>query len=860
MPHARRSLEPDGTHAGCLHESGAGLPSEQPVPQIVTSLPGSSTATAIEIDDDDEEDEVMSSPIQMPTKDSPSQQSSNNKSPPKETTFFDSPFVAGKNLCEEERDLLEREKQHVSQVKQREAEERFPWRYDTRLKKVVSKVCKSALRPYHPDAYYHRFPPTDDPLYSSPLVNDRTVHLVPDAGLSFKFDKESMCDTFFIYEIPKIRFWNLSSTKQDVLVKEGPLAAARMPFIEEIYVVPQPLEDTCVLVCDNGQFPHYQVSLSQLLKFQHEDNLKYKKTIRQVSSFTNNARMFIAPSLKKELPWKEWIEFLHTHDKTKTTDDSRNQALFMDFGFSSNQGTGRTAASAEDGTSVPLMKPNTEKLREDSRCVEGMVFLNEYVKKLRDAGIIPEEVFAMPEGRRRNFAAKLPGSPSFEAFRIAITFGKSMCGPHQDNHNDPEFPHFVSFSQVFYDLILKLWVRVSVILYTRKSIASTYNRRDTQGEVVKALVDFYKSAPDFRRTASAHPPSQHRKLAGRPFGVFCYGRPCGFDPGTYLGSSAHALTTMVLHFNLDYVETASALRAFAYMGFSPFFFVNACHLILGCGEKTPPVSGARFGHFVLKLMMDLRSQFGENGIPGFRYGASGSIPLSASLPEAAEWDKQCTDMIKVFLESFHVKVGKDPTVTYSSLEKKIVDRICFCGDLGGHHVIAFGAVIGLLPFWMLGYVKVNGQGRPQQTLGKKFGFSSKKDVVQANRKACRFSFKETVFKMMAVMVTLRFLENLECKYHRCLPSKKRGRKSGGDESETEDADLNIFAEGEEHPDSRFHDLQTENQFDMDIMFQDQIRLYYRGRTVILEDSLYFWDCLSASSASNPAQLCTNAQA
>ena len=54
-------------------------------------------------------------------------------------------------------------------------------------------------------------------------------------------------------------------------------------------------------------------------------------------------------------------------------------------------------------------------------------------------------------------------------------------------------------------------------------------------------------------------------------------------------------------FNLTLPEAISGLRAFIYMGFSPFFFVNACHLILGMGEKHPPETGFRFGLFILQL-------------------------------------------------------------------------------------------------------------------------------------------------------------------------------------------------------------------------------------------------------------------
>ena len=651
----------------------------------------------------------------------------------------------------------------------------------------------------------------------SSLLEEGKIHVVaPPTNDSFVFNPSTMDSNLFIYEVPHLKFWTLSSKQQSDLVSLGALHPKRMSYMSKLIVVPQSLKDTCITICDNGKLPHYQVSADELNHFRATINKTHLHVkIRQATSHTEYVKIFQSSFLKEKLPWKEWIEFLHTHGEKPSASDSRQQALYMDFGYTSNVSTARTSESASDGTAIPLMKPSTEKLRDDFECAHGVRSANQFLEKMVDDGLATAQIFGMPKNRIDQFARRLPGRGRSEALRLNISVSKSRTGPHQDCQNDPEFPHFVSFSQIFYDEITGLWVRVSLILYTRQSIGDYYKRREVMGNVVRDLIRFYNDSDEYRKTPRVHPPANKRRFSGRRFGVKCYGRPCGFDPGTYLGSSVHALTCMTLHFNLDYVEALSALRAFTYMGFSPFFFVNACHLIMGMGQKHPPAKGTQFGLFILQLMMDLRKANVDEGIPGFRYGASGSIPADAELPDATEWDMQCKEMMRAHLHAFTDDPGRNPQKTYDRLERKIVSTLSYCGDLGSHHAIAFASIMGLLPFWMLGYVRVNAQGRPQRCIAEKYGYHSRKDVVDNLRISTCFTFNKSLFKHdPRLRVTVRFCENLECKFYRCLLSKA--------------------AEG----DRRFHDLQMETQFDVQIMFHGLVKLHYKGDTATIDDSLF----------------------
>ena len=664
-------------------------------------------------------------------------------------------------------------------------------------------------------------PPNEEaknaPSNSSKMITSGLVQLVPEDTLDFTFNAEHMDANVFLYEVPSLKFWSLSAKAQAELVALGNLHEDRMEYLEEILVVPQSLTNTCITVCDNGKLPHYQVSCQELKTFQEEKN-HHSIRFRQATSFTNHVKIFESPCLREQLPWREWIEFLHTHGEKPSDDDARQQALHVDLGFTSNQSTARTGkASSADGVSTPLMKPSTELLREDYDCTEGIRKVNKFLDRMISEGIVTDKLFALPVQRLKEFANKLPGKGRAEALRLNISYHKSRTGAHQDSQNDPVYPHFVSFSQIFFDDISGVWVRVSLILYTRQSVGSYYARRQDIGKVVQKLVDFYKSSPEYRRTPRVHPPANKRRFSARHFGIKCYGRPCGLDPGTYLGSSVHALACLKLKFNLTLPEAISGLRAFTYMGFSPFFFVNACHLILGMGEKQPPETGFRFGLFILQLMMDLRKVHDDKGVPGFRYGASGNIPVGEQLPNAEEWDEKCRKMMTEHLLAFKVPEptnDNDAQKLYDRIEGRVVKTLDYCGSLGSLHAIAFASIFGFLPFWMLSYVRVNAQGRPQKAIAKQFGFHSNKDIFSNIRASTCYSFNHNVFIHNKVKVSRRFGENLECKLYRCNYSEA--------------------AEG----DRRFHDLQCDNQFDVQIMFAGRINLYYDGERVTLKDSLF----------------------
>ena len=515
------------------------------------------------------------------------------------------------------------------------------------------------------------------------------------------------------------------------------------------------------------------------------------------------------------MPWEALYYFLKKHGTQKKTTDARGQLWVLDIGFTCGIGNRRTSENSFHGTGQPVLKATIWKMMDDPvlRYVPGL--FSRYIKEMKEQKYIRQEAFGMSEERRNEYARKIPGNDELEGFRLNATTVDKLCDGHQDTQNCPINPDFASLSKDNLNFE-GFRFRMAMVGFTRASCGGGLERKKNIGIPVGGLLEFWKSLPDYRKDGKIEAPTTVRSNAINQHGFEAYGRPCGMDPGLYLSASAHAMTLLIVELRLSYIETLSALRAWSYMAFRPYYFVAACHLILAKGENQPPVGGCEFGRYVLKLMIDVRNSVDPNKVPSYRYGGSGAFSNKTPLPGAEEWGLQCRQMTAVFLHCFKVDFDslqtKDHQSVFESLEGQISGKMKNCGTLGTHHVIAFASVLGLLPFWMLSQVRMDEKGRPQSTIAADFKISQSKSSLQAIRLALQFEFNEVVFKTRetGLEVTLRFLENLECKYHRITTNN----------------------------DKSYNDLQLREMFKIAIMFKNKIKVSFGDVEVTLDHPLF----------------------
>ncbi len=139
--------------------------------------------------------------------------------------------------------------------------------------------------------------------------------------------------------------------------------------------------------------------------------------------------------------------------------------------------------------------------------------------------------------------------------RCAITDEFNLCGVHEDQKNDSEFPSVPVFSR-FISLNGKQY-RVSIIMYSRKSISDYQKRKNiTYGPAISFVMDIFANLPAERRTIqSGSFPSRHSKNChGLPFSPL----PCHMDPSFFLSPVIHFGIMIAFHFSLDFAELISA--------------------------------------------------------------------------------------------------------------------------------------------------------------------------------------------------------------------------------------------------------------------------------------------------------------
>ena len=716
--------------------------------------------------------------------------------------------------------------------------------------------------------------------YNSHCVKTGSLLLIPDRPLKdfTKFQEVDYYDnTVFVFEIPGPCYTLEHGAKERKrLLDAGELNPARLELMSQILIAPQPIKSCSVTVAESGHFPHYQVNREDLEKIP----LHSRQKVQLASSFTKYVQQYILPQ-----PWKFGLDcfqalalatksFVCEANKGKLP-DGRGQKFIVDLGFAAGQAHIRNAevVIGEDGTSMPGFKKDPMKYFKDRDLTMFLIPISNLLKVMKEDGFLPSHAFGMSHERIQDFAARLGGV--FEAFRIAVTDATHKCKIHTDQHNCPDHPHFVVFSEIVW-MDGKL-VRVSLILYTRKSIRDYYIRRESIGKMTEALTTHWKGLHVSRKSSFPHPGwrGKVRSLPGCDattgsdpcpgsvkmddfYGITVWTRPCGMDPGCYLGSSLHAMSLLIYHQRLSYVEVVSAMVAWSLLPSAPVYFVAAAHLLLGASDRSPRTPGALFGLDLYSIMYEIRARFQDrrerNGegylkIPGLRYGASGCATQKDGVPTVVDWVHRVECQLKAFKSVHDVEnsvlekeknkkdgasaSSEDSVVDtldkrYAAHAKKIIDPLKKCGDLGGSHYIGFAAALGLLPFWMLHHVAVS-CGSNLKKLGEAFEFDANADNARMARRALQYVFTEQVLPnselpgdrpvagrpQIPKIMCFRCTENIECKYCRfCLSQNQSDKRHG--------------------------DLHVRGQFLVNIMYKGMMRIFEpnTGNSVDMEEPLF----------------------
>jgi hypothetical protein len=246
--------------------------------------------------------------------------------------------------------------------------------------------------------------------------------------LSLPLPLPHLKETPFIFEEPKPSYFLLGHSEQVFLLSLGPLAPGRLIHIEHIHVVSQSLNKIQVTVARRLDLPHYQATMEQVKQTMHPSICYYQ------DDYAANSFLYVSCEHSEEVTrLLGTIDFEGIGSKLLLLkpSDSVRQSFFQDFGICSGQCQSRKGEPL--GIAKPSGKPGSK----------GKELLVTCSKVLSAMGL---RIFDFSQERLLKFAGELVAGNQIEAMRVAITDEYNLCGVHEDQKNDSDFPSVPVFS------------------------------------------------------------------------------------------------------------------------------------------------------------------------------------------------------------------------------------------------------------------------------------------------------------------------------------------------------------------------------------------------------------------------------
>ena len=275
----------------------------------------------------------------------------------------------------------------------------------------------------------------------------------------------------------------------------------KVPYLSNALIFSLPLQ---VYFAARLDIPHYQIAAEMLPEFLlkiasflsdnkgrkdslevvHLDNLQ-NHALPELNVF--NHLSGVIKSITNRLPLTELADEVH---KAFKNDPNRGNK-FIDVGFSSDINTKR--GKLHGGVSVPQ-----ELVRSRETIFETAMLAMTEMCNLVCQPELKDKVFVDKERNALFSGSRIAGN-RIEALRVALSNGKHLVRCHTDDKNDvlDGFRGVINYS--VWRVIDGEWWRLSIIGYSRKSIAGFFRRRDLYEPLVERVALFYDGMPKGRK-------------------------------------------------------------------------------------------------------------------------------------------------------------------------------------------------------------------------------------------------------------------------------------------------------------------------------------------------------------------------
>jgi hypothetical protein len=309
------------------------------------------------------------------------------------------------------------------------------------------------------------------------------------------------------------------------------------------------------------------------------------------------------------------------------------------------------------------------------------------------------------ERRQALFSGRQAVGNRIEALRVAMTNADNLVEPHGDDKNDtsPNFQGVVTYSKWLF--VQGQWWRLSLIGYSRKSIAGFFRRKDLYQPLVDRVKVYYEQMPGARKLVSASlldfsslPPSQRAKRI-KPHANKC----------VFYSIYVHSLSKLQKKLSLS-VWHVLALMTNTIISESPEYFVLATKHMLKQGKTLlSPIDLAYDFYNVVFLEKEKRRRE-KSAVPGQRHQPHYNVRKGKAV--VARSIHNFCNLYRAF-KLLDDKLALDPHY-YGKAVSFLQDGyrgtgVCGAGGLTAQHLIHIGVLCGFFPTGMLAHAEIGEQ-------------------------------------------------------------------------------------------------------------------------------------------------------
>jgi hypothetical protein len=475
--------------------------------------------------------------------------------------------------------------------------------------------------------------------------------------------------------------------------------------------------------------PHYQVSSTELPSFLSEiDRFSTRKKRKDlevvhlkngVDHYGEYLNVFntLSPSMQAisdRMPLRALAEKVLL---SNVKDTSRGNK-FIDTGFASECNQRRTRRHAGVATPNPLKRTvihqsSSSKSSTSSspsppnifhQAMLGMTELLDLVCPPKMIG----KVFSDPS-RERLFAGRIVKGNKIEALRVALTNEHNVVSCHCDDKNDvsENFQPVINNTKWFF-LSDGQWWRLSIIAYSRKSVAGSIRRLDLYKPLVTRIAHFYNRMPESRKFITpslldfSKCPPDVDAIRIKPHANKC----------VFYSVYVHCLTLLQRRFRLSKWHVLALVTNSIISETPEYFHLVTKNLLAMTGtdrkrfRSLGPISLAWQFYTMVFDEKDRRSS-NKAPVPGQRHQPHYNKRRSRDVVK-----KSILNFYRLSLAFEHLdpKLAADPHF-YGKAVSHLEDGyegtgVCGAGGLTGQHLVHIGVLCGFFPAGMMAHAEI----------------------------------------------------------------------------------------------------------------------------------------------------------